>query len=55
MRRLIGFCVFVFFLVLFGAQAAGAADRCVGCHTDAAKLKALVREPTEIAEEEGAG
>jgi len=53
-RRLIGFSLIAFFLVLFGAPAAGAADQCAGCHTDAAKLKALVREPKEIAEEEGA-
>ncbi len=31
-----------------------AADECVGCHTDAARLKALVRPPPAVAEEEGA-
>ncbi len=35
--------------------ATQAADQCVACHTDAAKLQALVKPPTEIAQEEGEG
>jgi hypothetical protein len=33
---------------------AEAADRCMECHTDATKLKALAQEPV-AAEEEGEG
>ncbi len=47
------------FLLLWAVLALGptarAADQCVACHTDPAKLKALIQPPTEIAEEEGEG
>ena len=32
-----------------------AADQCVACHTDPAKLQALIQPLTEIAQEEGEG
>lgn len=41
--------------VIAGSPAAQAADQCVACHTDAAKLKALIQAPAEVAEEEGEG
>lgn len=52
MRRLIGISMVGIFLLW--PVAARAADQCVGCHTDAAKLKVLVRPAAEIAAEEGA-
>ena len=41
------------FLLLAWPQTGQAAGQCVACHTDAAKLKALVQAPAETAEEEG--
>jgi hypothetical protein len=37
--------------LLLGASGAWAADQCVGCHTSAAKLQALVTAPEHVAEE----
>jgi hypothetical protein len=51
MRRLLWFPLIAFLLIW--PQAGQAADQCVACHTDAAKLKALVRPPADAAEEEG--
>ena len=39
---------------LYPVPAPGA-DSCVTCHTDPAKLQALIQPPTEIAQEEGEG
>jgi hypothetical protein len=45
-----------YFLWLPLAQAgAQVGDQCIACHTDPAKLQALVKPPAEIAEEEGEG
>ena len=54
MRGVAG-CLLLASLFSVWPQPAQAADQCVACHTDAAKLQALVRPPAEIAEEEGAG
>ncbi|MBI4199506.1 MAG: hypothetical protein HY535_03420 [Chloroflexi bacterium] len=35
--------------------ATQAADQCVACHTDPAKLQVLIQPPAEIAQEEGEG
>ncbi len=48
----------LFFLLAFGLLPPGvarAADQCVACHTDPAKLQALIQPPTEIVQEEGEG
>lgn len=44
-------------LVALPAQTAGqeATDSCVACHTDSAKLRALVKAPPETVDEEGEG
>lgn len=38
-----------------GPPWALAADQCVACHTDEARLRSLVPPPAEIVEEEGSG
>jgi hypothetical protein len=35
--------------------SAHATDQCVTCHTDPAKLQALIKPPTAIVQEEGEG
>jgi len=52
MRRVFWFPLAAF-LLLAWPQTGQAAGQCVACHTDAAKLKALVQAPAETAEEEG--
>lgn len=54
MRRLLWFLLLGTASLLLAAAAA-AADQCVACHTDPAKLQALIQPPTEIAQEEGEG
>jgi hypothetical protein len=51
-RRPLWFSLVSAFVVPWLAHAA---DQCVACHTDPAKLKALIQPPTEIAQEEGEG
>ena len=54
MRRLIWLLLLLAaWLILQGR--APAADQCVACHTDPARLQALVKAPTEIPQEEGEG
>jgi len=47
----------MFFLAcsLFVPGFARAADQCVACHTDPAKLQALIKPAAEIGQEEGEG
>lgn len=52
MRRSLWFPLIAFLLIW--PQAGQTADQCVTCHTDAVRLRALARAPTEVAEEEGA-
>ncbi|MBI3015268.1 MAG: hypothetical protein HYY65_09465 [Candidatus Tectomicrobia bacterium] len=54
MRRLI----WLFFLpasLFLLAAVPQAAEQCITCHTNPAKLQALIRPPAEIAQEEGEG
>lgn len=54
MRRHLWFLLLGTASLLLAASAA-AVDQCVACHTDPAKLQALIQPPTEIAQEEGEG
>lgn len=55
MRRLLWFLLLGTASLLLAAASAAAADQCVACHTDPAKLQALIQPPMEIAQEEGEG
>jgi hypothetical protein len=51
------FMFFACYLMLLPVEAADqpTADGCIACHTDPARLRALVRAPAEVVAEEGEG
>jgi hypothetical protein len=55
MTRLLWWLLPSAFCLLLLPWRAQATDQCVTCHTDPAKLQALVKPPAEIAQEEGEG
>lgn len=53
MHRYTWLLLLAFSLLLMAS--AHATDQCVTCHTDPAKLQALIKPPTAIVQEEGEG